>query len=185
MTIESDTQAKVVETIPLWLAVAITVLVSMPFGLWLGKYNFTMWCAFIVWAQYFALGAKPSCLRIILPSFSYAAGLTAITLWALPIFSFLPTVRVEGDLAISATLFVGIAFIVYSMKFSPVFQEGSLPFFNGIAMALGVYFTGSFPDLGSAALAPLIAGAWTILMGVVGCALGVFNVWITFPKTQQ
>jgi hypothetical protein len=40
--------------IPLWLAVAITVLVSMPFGLWLGKFNVALWCSFIVWAEYFA-----------------------------------------------------------------------------------------------------------------------------------
>ncbi len=73
-------QKVVRETIPLWLAVAITVLVSMPFGLWLGKYNFALWVAFITWAEYFTLGAKPSAIKLILPSFAYSAALTAITL---------------------------------------------------------------------------------------------------------
>lgn len=40
------TQAQVVkvkETIPLWLAVAITVVVSIPFGLWLGRVYSMRW----------------------------------------------------------------------------------------------------------------------------------------------
>jgi hypothetical protein len=61
------------DTIVLWLAVAITVLVSMLFGLWLGKWNFTLWAAFIVWAKYFALGAKSAGVKVILPSVAYAA----------------------------------------------------------------------------------------------------------------
>ena len=29
------------------------------------------------------------------------------------------------------------------------------------------------------------AGLWAIVMGLFGCLLGVFNVWITFPKAWQ
>jgi hypothetical protein len=80
-----STQAvKIKETIPLWLAVAITVLVSIPFGLWLGKWNFTLWVGFIVWAEYFQYGAKPSAIKLILPSYTYGAIVTGIT------FSFYP-----------------------------------------------------------------------------------------------
>lgn len=182
MSADSPAASRLVETIPMWLAVALTVVASMPFGLWLGKYNFALWCCFIVWAEYFALGAKPSSLRLIVPSFSYSVALTALTLWAVQLFDFLPPLRVEGDLAVTAALFVGIALTVYTMRFSRIFQEGSLPFFNGISMALAIYFTGSFPDFGGTFPAPIAAGAWTVLMGIFGCALGVFNVWITFPR---
>ena len=74
----------------------------MPFGLWLGKFNFALWCAFIVWAEYLALGAKPEGLKLILPSFAYAAALTAVTLWEF--FSFLSSLVTEGDLAASLVL---------------------------------------------------------------------------------
>ena len=170
------------ETIPLWLAVAITVLVSMPFGLWLGKFNFTLWCAFIVWAEYFALGAKPAGLKLIIPSFAYAAALTAITLFLVQFFSFLPSLVTPGDLAVSLLLFVGVGFMVYSMRWSKTFQDGSLPFFNGISMALAMYFSNSYPQIVSGTFAPLWSGVWVILMGCFGALLGVFNVWLTLPK---
>jgi hypothetical protein len=66
--------------------------------------------------------------------------------------------------------------MVYSMKWSRMFRKGSLPFFNGISMALAIYFTGSYPQLMTGAAAPLVAGVWTILMGAFGALLGVFNV---------
>ena len=184
MAVEKQFESPLVETVPMWLAVALTVVASMPFGLWLGKYNFALWCSFIVWAEYFALGAKPAVLRLIVPAFSYAVVLTALTLWAARLLDFLPALRTKGDLAMTAALFVGIALTVYTMRFSRIFQEGSLPFFNGISMALAIYFTGSYPDFGGALPAPIAAGAWTVLMGLFGSALGVFNVWITFPRPR-
>lgn len=36
-------EEKIIQRVPLWLAVAITVLVSLPFGLFLGKYNIALW----------------------------------------------------------------------------------------------------------------------------------------------
>lgn len=185
MPTEANTKIAFVDAVPMWLAVAITVLVSMPFGLWLGEFNLALWCSFIVWAEYFALGARPSSLRLILPSFSYAAAMTALILWSIPLFAFLPDLLVKNDLRVSTALFLGIAALVYTMRFSRVFQDGSLPFFNGISMALAVYFTGSYPDVGLPAAAPLVAGAWTIVLGVFGCGLGVFNVWITFPRPKS
>lgn len=170
------------DTVPLWLAVAITVLVSMPFGLWLGKFNFTLWCAFIVWAEYFALGAKPAALKLMIPSFAYAAALTAIALFLVPFFSFLPSLVAPGDLAASLVISICVGFMVYSMRWSKTFQDGSLPFFNGISMALAIYFSSSYPQIVTGTFAPLWAGVWTILMGCFGGLLGVFNVWLTLPK---
>jgi hypothetical protein len=182
----SDTQeTQYKETIPLWVAVAITVLVSVPFSLWLGGWNFAVWCSFIVWAEYFALGAKPAALRTIIPAFAYSAVLTGLTLAAISLFSFLPSLVTPGDLAVMVALFIGVAFMVFSMRWAKVFQDGSLPFFNGISMVLAIYFTGSYPQIVSGAVAPLWAAVWAILMGVFGALLGVFNVWLTFPKKVE
>lgn len=181
-----DTPAPTVkETVPLWLAVPATVVLAMPFGLWLGRFNFALWCCFVVWAEYFALGAKPAALKLILPSFSYAALITGLTLFANQALSpRLPSLVVPGDLAISAFLFAGVGFMVYSMRWSRTFQTGSLPFFNGISMALAIFFTGSYPKLGQANLHPLLAAGWTVAMGAFGALLGVLNVWLTFPRKE-
>ena len=72
--------------------------------------------------------------------------------------------------------------MVYSMRWSQTFQKGSLAFFNGISMALTIYFTGSYPQVVTGSAAPLWAGVWTILMGAFGALLGVLNVWLTFPR---
>ena len=34
------------KAIPLWIAVSITVVVALPFGLWLGSWNLPLWLAF-------------------------------------------------------------------------------------------------------------------------------------------
>ena len=171
--------------IPLWLAVGFTVLLAMPFGLWLGKYNFTLWVAFIVWAEYFALGGKPSALRIILPSFSAGAILTAGILLLMPAFSFLPSIRTPNDFSSSVVLAGGVAFLVFVMRWSVTLQKGSLPYFNGMTMTLAVFFSGSYPKLATTVLAPLEAGVWAVLMGTFGALLGAFNVWLTFPASTK
>lgn len=182
----SDTQeTQYKETIPLWLAVAITVLISVPFSLWLGGWNFAVWCSFIVWAEYFALGAKPSAVKTIIPAFAYSAVLTGLTLAAIPLLSFLPSLVTPGDVAVMVALFIGVAFMVFSMRWAKVFQDGSLPFFNGISMVLAIYFTGSYPQIATGVVAPLWAAVWAILMAVFGALLGVFNVWLTFPKKVE
>jgi len=90
-----------------------------------------------------------------------------------------------GDLAVMVALFVGVAFMVYSMRWAKVFEDGSLPFFNGISMVLAIYFTGSYPQIVSGPLTPLWAAVWAILMAIFGGLLGVFNVWLTFPKKVE
>jgi hypothetical protein len=170
------------ETIPLWLAIGTTVLISVPFSLWLGKWNFAVWVSFITWAEYFTLGAKPSAIKTILPSFAYSALLTGLILAAIPYLDFLPSLVTHGDLAIMLALFVGMSAVVYSMKWFKVLQEGSLPFFNGISMVLAVYFSGSFPQVVTGGAAPIWAAFWAVLMGVFGVLLALFNIWFTFPR---
>lgn len=183
--IADDNAVTLRETIPLWLAVAITVVLVMPLALWLGDYNFALWCSFIVWSEFFLFGATLSCLKLIIPAFSLGAILTALTLWAIPLFDFLPSLFTESDLSSMAALFLGVAFMVYIMKFSETLQRGTLPYFNGISMVLAIYFTGSFPSLEIGFPPPLIAGLWTIILGGFGGFMGVFNVWLTFPKAEN
>ena len=177
-------QSVVITRAPLWLAVAVTVVLSLPFGLWLGKYNFTLWCSFIAWAEYFALGAKPRLIPTILVSFGYAAVMTGVSLAIIPLFAFLPSWVTPGDIATAASLFIIVGFMVYSMKWSHHFLNGSLPFFNGISMALGIYFTSSYPQLGPAALLPITAAVWAIAMAAFGILLGIITVILQFPSRQ-
>ncbi|MDT8897770.1 hypothetical protein QYE77_05780 [Thermanaerothrix sp. 4228-RoL] len=79
-------------------------------------------------------------------------------------------------------LSAGVGFMVYSMRWAKVFQEGSLAFFNGITMCLGVYFSGSYPNIIAAPWNTVWAGIWASLMAIFGVCLGVFNIWLTFPK---
>lgn len=185
------------DRIPMWFASAITVCVSLPFGLWLGKYSLPLWVAFIVWAEYFALGARPAALKIIVPAYllGVCGAVLILTGYTLTTHG-LGGVRVfvDNDLAQIAAFFVGFCVLIYAMRFMSVTQVGTLPFFNGISMTLGVYFTHSF--IGAADLAydpaayttalemPAIAGIGAAFAGLLGAFLGWFNVVITWPRTR-
>jgi hypothetical protein len=183
------------ETIPLWLAVAITVCVALPFGIWLGNYSLPIWASFIVWAEYFALGAKPAALKTIVPA--YFLGVVAATV-IMVAYMLLSTQLGQGTIvsvgdwsftydnaALFITAFVGFCIFIYLMKYVPVTQTGSLPYFNGISMMLAVFFTGAFvkaaPADIDANLLPVVAGIGALLAGALGAFLGWFNVTITFP----
>jgi len=170
--------------IPLWLAVALTVIFSLPFGLWLGPFNFTLWCAFIVWTEYFVLGATLKVVPIIVKNFAYSAVLTGGSVALIPFFGFLPDLVTPGDLATGTALTLGVAFMVYSMRWAAVFQHGALPFFNGISMALAVNFSGQFPHFGPEALQPLVAAGWALAMALFGIILGIFTVAAQLPTTK-
>jgi hypothetical protein len=174
------------ETIPMWLAVCITVALSLPFGTYLGKFNFSLWVSFIVWAEYFALGAKPAALKIIFPAFAASSLWTGFMVWLITPFSGLPSFFAKGDLAVQAAFFVGVGIMVYCMKFFKTFQVGSLAYFNGMSMCLGVIFTGSAPKIALLTTHPqsatFVAAVWCIAMGWFGAILGWFNVVILFPK---
>jgi hypothetical protein len=71
----AETEAEVEETerIPIWLAVAVTALISVPFGTQLGIYSIPVWASFIAWAEYFAFGASPDQLKWIYGLFPLGA----------------------------------------------------------------------------------------------------------------
>ncbi len=183
------------DTVPLWLASAITVVVSLPFGLWLGQYSLPLWVAFIVWAEYFTLGARPAALRIIVPA--YLLGVSGATLLLL---AYTLTARAAGDaqllvandLAMFVAFFVCFCLLIYAMRFARVTQVGTLPFFNGISMLLGVYFTHAY--IAAAGLTydaatyatslemPVMAGIGAALAGLLGAFLGWFNVVIMIRR---
>jgi hypothetical protein len=175
------TQVKTKETIPLFLAVAITVVVSLPFGLFLGKFNLPLFVAFIVWAEYFTLGAKPDALKIIYPAFILGTLLTGASMFLTVLLA--PALGL--NLALAVSLFIGVGLMVYIMRFSQVLSKGSLAYFNGISMLLAIYFTSSYPATANALVQPWMAVLWTCLGGILGGLLGWFNVVITFPRQVE
>jgi hypothetical protein len=188
-------------TIPLWLAIAITVVVSLPFGIWLDKLDLPLWAAFIVWAEYFALGAKPSALKIMVPAYilGVVGGAIICELYQVLVKAFgdgkvvdfgLQTLT-NNNLALYISFFVGFCILIYAMKYMPVTLTGTLPFFNGVSVFLGVYFTGSFMgwfkdfNVGADVLPYAIVifcAISAILGGLLGAFLGWFNVVILFPR---
>lgn len=177
------------DRVPIWLAIAITVVVSLPFGLWFGDYNLPLWVSFIVWAEYFVLGARPAALKVIIPAFligvAGAAGITTFTAVLEEVLGGAGLVA-EDDAASFIGLFVGFCVFLYLVRYLPmdVLGSASLPFFNGVSMLLGVLFTGAWlsaaPADTSPLLEPAVAAVGVALAGLLGCFLGWFNVTILF-----
>lgn len=175
------------DRVPIWLAVAITVVVSLPFGLWLGDYNLPLWVSFIVWAEYFVLGGTPAALRIIIPAYLLgvlgAAGVTTFTAVLERVIDGAGLVT-ENDIAAFIGLFVGFCVFLYAVRWvpMPLFGSASLPFFNGVSMMLGVLYTSAFisaaPEGIDPVLGPAVAAVGAGLAGLLGCFLGWFNVTI-------
>jgi hypothetical protein len=183
-TEEATVQTKSV--IPLWLAIAITVCVALPFGIWFNSWNLPIWVSFIVWAEYFALGAKASALTKIVPAYLSGVGVAAVIMtlyvWLSHLFS---TYWVKPtDLALGVAAFVGFSVFIYAMKYIPFWANNTLPFFNGVSMGLAVYFTSAFvhpfPATASVYALPWIAAVGAALAGLLGAFLGWFNVAIMF-----
>lgn len=138
-----------------------------------------LWVAFIVWAEYFPLGAKPSALKIIYPAFIAGVLLTAVSMS----LTVLLAQWMHLNLAMAISLFVVVGGMVYIMRYFKVLNEGSLPYFNGISMLLAVYFTSSHPELTTNAyLMPWVAALMAILAGILGGLLGWFNISIMFTR---
>lgn len=179
-------------TIPLWLAVAITVTLSLPFGLWFGVWCVPLWAAFVVWAEYFALGAKPEVLKIMVPAYILGAiGATIVLVFSLLVGKVVTTQLVAaGDLAWMIGMFVAFCPVIYAMKYLPVTGgPGGLPFFNGISMGLATFFVGLYATYGGITISadfnyllPLVTVIPAILAGLLGAFLGWFNVVILFPR---
>lgn len=178
------------ERLPLWLAVALVVAISIPYGTLLGTFSIALWAAFISWAEYFAFGASTDQLK-------WIYGLFPLGALTMAIFAVINNyfVDVMGmDLIVSSTiwLFIIVAGAVYMLTLIPQGMDKSLAFFNGISIFLALYFAG-IPGGPGAGGGPLVSGelAWAInpwiqflwvsLAGVFGGFLGWFNIEITFP----
>lgn len=178
--------------LPLWISIPITVVVSLPFGLWLGTSSLPLWVAFVVWAEYFTLGAKPAALKIMIPA--YLCGVVSAT-FALVVSLLVgkllhnPTAVTTDDLAWFIGLFVAIGVVIYLMRYLPFTNgPGGLPFFNGISMGLATFFVGSYTSYGGLGLSktldflsPLITSIPAVLSGLLGALLGWFNIVIMTP----
>lgn len=177
------------DRVPLWLAVAITVVVSLPFGLWLGDDNLPLWVSFIVWAEYFVLGGTPSALRVIIPAFLIGVFGAMLIVTGTTVLERLfdgASLVAENDVAAFVGLFIGFCVFLYALRWVPLdlFGSASLPFFNGVSMLLGVFFTAAFitaaPDGLDPIFEPAVAAIGATLAGLLGCFLGWFNVTILF-----
>lgn len=176
------------ERMPNWLAVPIAVMVSLPFGLWLGDYNLPLWVAFIVWAEYFMFGGKLGGLKVLVPAFMLgvlAAGLVqsfAILLGG--IFGDAQIVA-PGDLATAVAYFIGFGVAVFLMQFVRVMRDGVLSYFQGIAITLGAIFTGQGAGYVGHSTDPYVALLGAVLVTALACLLGSFigwfNVWLNGP----
>jgi hypothetical protein len=173
--------AQTKETIPFWLAVSITVMFILPLGLYFGQYSLPLWVAFIVWAEYFALGGTPSNIKTIIPA--YTGGVAWGVLMILLYTWIAPHMTGASVYPMYIALFIGVSAMVYVMKYFKVFQTGSLPYFNGLSMLLAVYFVGAHPAFTTNAyVLVLLSGAYALAGGYLGWIIGWFNVTITFPR---
>ena len=183
-----ETETK--NTVPMWLAVAITVVISLPFGLWLKEWSVPLWAAFIVWAEYFVLGGKPAGLKIMVPSYILGViGAVFVLIIMVEAQKLLPDLMLvtATDVAIGIAFLIGFCILIYAMKFMPVTGgAGTLPFFNGISMGLATFFVGIYAAYGGMKvddlLVPIVTGIPAILAGLLGAFLGWFNVTILFPR---
>lgn len=177
------------ERMPLWLAVAITVVIVMPLGLWLDKFSLPLWIVFCVWAEYFAFGGSLKGAKTLLPAFFagiVAAGLVQSLATALIGWFGNAHLVTAGDLAILVAYFIGFCVVVWAMKFFQTVQNGTLAYFQGIALTLGAIFTAQ-----GAAYVGHSTNSYVILVGamiitlasaLVGCIIGWINIWLNGVK---
>jgi len=190
MNMPQEEKVRIIQRIPLWLAVAITVLISLPFGIFLGPYNLALWASFIAWAEYFAFGAKPEALKLIWTLYPLGA-LVGGAIFAVFNNYFVAYLGWNLVLSVALWLFIWVAIMVYIMKYSQFFWKGSLAYFNGLSMYLAFYFVGLKPGQGAGPLIgnplidPWILWIWCSLAGIFGGFLGWLNIQLTFPKVVK
>ena len=175
--------------IPLPWAAAILVVFILPLSFYLGKWNFPLWVSFIVWAEYFALGAKRDTWKIIIPSLPFGAGVGAawcassVALSTLLVPYFGPVHGVYAAYALTNLLWIPL--ILYGLGWTHTFTAGTLAVFNGFTLQLAVYFTGTLPPVGPMENPYYViwwSFLWSVLMAYVGWGFGWFNVFLTFPR---
>jgi len=103
----------------MWLAVAITVVVILPAGLWLKDFSLPLWIVFAVWAEYFAFGGTLKGARTLAPAFLAGAGVALATqsfaVFLINIFGDVQLV-VAGDVAMLVAYFISFCVFVWMMK---------------------------------------------------------------------
>jgi hypothetical protein len=175
--------------IPLPWATAILIILILPLGFYLGKWNFTLWVSFIVWAEYFALGAKVDTWKLIMPSIPFGAVFGAA--WCTSAVALCNILTpywgpVNGLYAAFAlTNLIWVPLILYGLRWHHAFTAGTLAVFNGLGLQLAVYFTGSLPKVGPMENAYFViwwSFLWSVLMAYVGWFFGWFNIVLTFPR---
>ncbi|BDR91053.1 DUF1097 domain-containing protein [Vulcanisaeta souniana] len=177
---------KVVQRVPFWLAVALTVVISIPFGVFLGPFNIALWSSFIAWAEYFAFGAVYKALKYIYTLFPLGALWGAIS--ATFVNYFVTYLHSNLILNVVIWLFIWVAIMVYIMKYHQNFTKYSLAYFNGLSMYLAFYFAhigpgvGGGPLTGNPLIDPWILWVWCYLSAILGGFLGWLNVQLTLPK---
>jgi len=176
------------QRVPLHWAVPIVVALVLPLAFFLGEFNLPVWVSFIVWAEYFALGAKPQTWRLIIPSIPYGA--TTAALWCAS--AILIAKMIGGNHGLFWGYVIGnFIFITPWMYFLPrvhAWASGSLAVFNGLTLFLAVYFTGSIPRVGPMTdpyWVVLWSLIWTVLLAYFGWFLGWLNVALTFPTVSR
>jgi hypothetical protein len=184
------------KALPLWIAVPITVVISLPFGLWLGVWNLPLWASFIVWAEYFELGAKPAGLKLMVPGFiagAIGAAFVCVVSLAINKVATDPTAVTTGDIGWIVGMLLAFVPVIYVMKYLPFTSgQGGLCFFNGISMGLATFFVNLYGTYGGLSLpsdmgylTPIITTIPAILAGLLGAFLGWFNVVIMTPWSRE
>ncbi|HZL07467.1 MAG TPA: hypothetical protein VFE45_18970 [Coriobacteriia bacterium] len=170
------------ERMPMWLAVAITVVLILPAGLWMKEFSLPLWIVFSVWAEYFVFGGTLKGAKALLPAFlTGSAAALAVHSFAVFLINVFGDVQlvVAGDVAILVAYFIGFCVVVWMMKFFTALQGlGSLAYFQGIALTLGAIFTGQ-----GAAWVGHSENSYALLIGativaVISCFAGVLIGWI-------
>ncbi len=178
----STATKKLVQGIPLPWAVTLTVIIALPFGLYLGAYNFTLWVCFIVWAEYFALGANVGTWKLVAPSIPAGAATGALWMATATLITTLTGMDLIVGLIIGTVIWVTA--LLYLIPKVPALTQGTLAVFNGLALFLGVYFTGSIPQIGveNPYGVIILAFVWVVLMAYFGWFLGWLNIKLTFTQ---
>ena len=185
---ENTAAKKIVQRIPLPWAVSLTVVFALPFGLFLGNFNFPLWVAFIVWAEYFVFGATPSSWKLVFPSIPAGAISAALWMATNAVLSGFMGGQLGGFLALAIGNLIWVTALLYAIQRVPTLSKGTLAVFNGLTLFLAVYFTGSVPEVGPMAnpyWVIVLAFIWTTLVAYFGWFLGWLNIAITFPKEVE
>lgn len=179
-------EEKVVQRVPLHWAVSIAVAIVTPLAFFLGDYSLPLWVCFIVWAEYFALGATPSTWKFIIPSIPFGA--LAGALWEASAVFLGSFIGGESGHFWGTIIgnFIFVTLLVYLLPKVKAWTTGSLAVFNGLTLFLAVYFTGSTPPIGpvdNTYWVIFLAFTWTVLLAYLGWVIGWLNVEVlTFPK---